>query len=120
MVVSFEKDNHTIWWGDAIDVMRTKIPDNSIDLIFADPPYNIGKDFNGRKDKWKSDEEYLQWCYQWLDLCIQKLKETGSLYVMAATQNIAFLDIYLRRKMHILSRIVWHYDSSTDPILHKR
>lgn len=112
MTQIYEKNGHTIYWGDALKVLSEKVQDNSIDLIFADPPYNIGKNFNGRKDKWNSDEEYLKWCYQWLDLCIRKLKDTGSLYVMAATQNMPYFDIYLRGKLHILSRIVWYYDSS--------
>lgn len=112
MMQVFEKDNHKIIWGDALEVLSVKIQDNSIDLIFADPPYNIGKKFNGRKDKWNSEKEYLEWCYRWLDLCIKKLKDTGSLYLMAATQNMPHLDIYLRGKLEILSRIVWYYDSS--------
>ncbi|MBI5304433.1 MAG: adenine-specific DNA-methyltransferase [Chloroflexi bacterium] len=108
----FEKSEHKIFWGDALEVLAREIEDNSIDLIFADPPYNIGKDFNGRKDKWKSDAEYLEWCYRWLDLCVSKLKATGSLYVMAATQNMPYFDIHLRSKLNIQSRIVWYYDSS--------
>jgi len=112
MTPVFENNGHKIIWGDAITVLSGEIQDNSIDLIFADPPYNIGKNFNGRKDKWNSDNEYLEWCYEWLDLCIRKLKNSGSMYIMAATQNISFLDIYLRDKLEILSRIVWYYDSS--------
>lgn len=108
----FERDSHKIILGDALKGLKDLIPDQSIDLIFADPPYNIGKDFNGRKDKWESDEAYLEWCYQWLDLCIQKLKPNGSFYVMASTQAMPFFDIYLRKKLEVLSRIVWYYDSS--------
>ncbi len=108
----FERDNHKIILGDALESLKALIPDQSIDLIFADPPYNIGKDFNGRKDKWESDEAYLDWCCQWLDLCIQKLKPKGSFYVMASTQAMPYFDIFLRKKLEILSRIVWHYDSS--------
>ena len=112
MVQIFKKNGHKIIWGDALEVVSKEIQDNSIDLIFADPPYNIGKDFNGRKDKWDSEKAYLEWCFQWLDLCIKKLKDTGSMYVMAATQNIPYIDVYLRGKLEILSRIVWYYDSS--------
>jgi len=108
----FRKDDHKIILGEAIEVLSEEIQDNSIDLIFADPPYNIGKNFNGTKDKWSSDEDYLRWCYQWLDLCIKKLKSNGSLYVMTSTQNMPYFDIYLRKSMTILSRIVWYYDSS--------
>ena len=108
----FEKDNHLIYQGDAIDIMSTQIPDNSVDLIFVDPPYNIGKNFNGFKDKWETDEAYLLWCYKWLDLCVNKLKSNGSFYVMTSTQFMPYFDIYLRKKLDILSRIIWSYDSS--------
>ncbi len=104
-------DNHKIIYADALEALKT-IKDGSIDLIFADPPYNIGKNFNGKIEKWKSEESYLEWCYEWLDLCIQKLKPSGSFYVMTATQFMPFFDIYLRNKMTILSRLVWSYDSS--------
>lgn len=108
----FENNGHAIIWGDAIEALTAEVPDGSVDLVFADPPYNIGKNFNGRKDRWPSDEAYLSWCYQWLELCISKLKPTGSLYVMTATQNMPFFDIFLRKHLTILSRIVWSYDSS--------
>ena len=103
---------HKIILGDVISVLDDCVKDGSIDLIFADPPYNIGKKFNGKQKKWDSDGEYIKWCYQWLDLCMRKLKVTGSIYIMAATQYMPYIDIYLRDKVTILSRIVWHYDSS--------
>lgn len=108
----FGNDKHKIILGDALEALRTEVADNSVDLIFADPPYNIGKSFNGHKEKWATEEDYLNWCYKWLDLCIQKLKPNGSFYVMTATQFMPFFDIYLRKKLDILSRLVWYYDSS--------
>jgi len=108
---TFEKDTDKVILGDAIEALST-IPNESVDLIFADPPYNIGKNFNGLKDKWESDEEYLKWCYQWLDLCVKKLKPNGSFYVMTSTQAMPYFDIFLRNKLAILSRIIWYYDSS--------
>lgn len=112
MMIKYKHENHVIYQGDAIQILRNEIPDMSIDLIFVDPPYNIGKDFNGLIDKWETDELYLEWCYEWLDLCLKKLTPSGSLYVMTSTQFIPFFDIYLRNKTNILSRIVWTYDSS--------
>ena len=86
--------------------------DNSVDLIFIDPPYNIGKKFDSSIDKWSSDDKYLTWCYKWIDECINKLKSSGSLYIMTSTQFMPYFDIYIRKKLTILSRIVWNYDSS--------
>jgi len=108
----FEKDGHRAIWGDCIEALSALIPDHSVDLVFADPPYNLGKVFNGKREKWESLEAYLQWCYRWMDLCVQKLKPTGSMYLMNSTQNMPYIDVHLRSKMTILSRIVWHYDSS--------
>lgn len=104
-------ENHKIIFADALIALKT-LQDNSIDLIFSDPPYNIGKNFNGKVEKWKTEESYLEWCYEWLDLCITKLKPNGSFYVMTATQFMPYFDIFLRKRLTILSRIVWSYDSS--------
>lgn len=104
-------EQHRIIHGDALQGLAM-LPDNSVDLIFADPPYNIGKNFSGNKDKWATENKYLNWCYKWLDLCIEKLRPNGSFYVMTATQFMPYFDIYLREKLDILSRLVWHYDSS--------
>lgn len=104
-------ESHKIIYGDALEALKL-LPDASVDLIFADPPYNIGKNFNGQMDRWATEDDYLNWCYIWLDLCIKKLKPFGSFYVMTATQFMPFFDIFLREKLTILSRIAWYYDSS--------
>lgn len=101
----------TIYHSDCFDALQ-EIENESVDLIFADPPYNIGKRFGTFKDSWRSDSDYAEWCYLWLDLCINKLSERGSLYVMTSTQAMPYLDLWLRDRLTILSRIVWHYDSS--------
>jgi len=109
----FSANGHTIYRGDAIDILNSDaIPDGSISLIFADPPYNIGKDFHGLKDKWPTEEAYLEWLVTWLDHCIRKLKPSGSLYLMCSTQCFAPIDLILRKRLTILSRIIWQYDSS--------
>ena len=89
-----------------------KIPDESIDLIFADPPYNIGKDFGNNKDKWQSTEDYIKWCKTWIDECFRILKNNGTFYFMTATQHMPYLDVYVSEKYNVLSRIIWSYDSS--------
>jgi len=107
-----EKNGHKIFLGDSLNILKNNIEDSSIDLIFVDPPYNIGKIFGKNKEKWATEESYLKWCYEWIDLCIQKLKPSGSIYIMGATQFMPHIDIYLNSRLHILSRIMWHYDSS--------
>lgn len=124
----FEKNGHKIILGEAVDTLHT-IKDKSADLIFVDPPYNIGKKFVDLPEHWESDGSYLKWCYKWLELCVKKLKDSGTMYVMTATQNMPYFDLFLREKVTILSRIIWYYDSSSvqarkyfgslyEPILH--
>ena len=110
--MQFYSEYHKIIHGDSLEVLTNNVADNSVDLIFIDPPYNIGKNFNGFKDKWTTDEDYLNWCYQWLELCINKLKSNGSMYVMTSTQFMPYFDIFIQKRMSILSRLIWYYDSS--------
>ncbi|MBD2293511.1 adenine-specific DNA-methyltransferase [Anabaena sphaerica FACHB-251] len=112
MIERYENKQHTIFHGDAISILSNHIASESVDLIFIDPPYNIGKKFGNFHDKWESEEQYINWSYQWLDECIRIVKPNGTIYVMTSTQAMPYFDIYLRKKLTILSRIIWHYDSS--------
>ncbi|WP_342597771.1 adenine-specific DNA-methyltransferase [Cyanobacterium aponinum UTEX 3222] len=112
LISIFQNEKTRIILGDAITVLNEYIENESIDLIFVDPPYNIGKKFANFQDKWEDEENYILWCYQWLDLCVNKLKKNGAIYVMSSTQTMPYFDLYLRKKLTILSRIVWYYDSS--------
>lgn len=47
--------------GDSLEILK-HIKSNSINLIFADAPYNIGKDFGNNKDKWSDVNLYIEWC----------------------------------------------------------
>ena len=59
----YGNQNTTIYHGDSLGIL-SQLKDESVDLIFADPPYNIGKRFGEFKDVWSSDEEYVAWCYK--------------------------------------------------------
>ena len=97
--------------SDIMDGIK-KIKDKSIDCLFIDPQYNLGKKYKETSDFWEEDNDYLNWCYSWLEEALKKLKDNGSLYFMCSTQYYAYFDIFLRDKMTILSRIIWEYDSS--------
>lgn len=107
---TFEHLGHAVIHADALEALRTLAP-GSVDLIFADPPYNIGKDFDGVGDR-REEGAYLDWCRAWIDECCRVLAPHGSFYLMGATQMMPHLDLYCRQRFAILSRIVWVYDSS--------
>lgn len=108
---SMYNNNSLVILGNCLDNLK-KIDNNSINLIFADPPYNIGKDFGNNKDKWNSTSEYINWCKLWIDECFRVLKDNGTFYFMTATQYMSYLDVYVSEKYNVLSRIIWSYDSS--------
>lgn len=106
-----ENQENTLVLGECLDILKD-IKSETIDLIFVDPPYNLGKDFGNNKDKWSSAEEYVEWCKKWIDECFRVLKNEGTIYLMTATQFMPYLDIYVSEKYNVLSRIIWSYDSS--------
>ncbi|MGI6524822.1 MAG: adenine-specific DNA-methyltransferase [Bdellovibrionota bacterium] len=97
--------------GDSLQVLKY-IKDKTINLIFADAPYGIGKDFGNDSDKWENVDAYISWCKLWIDECMRVLTDDGTMYFMTATQHMPFLDVYVSEKYNVLCRIVWAYDSS--------
>lgn len=104
-------DDAVVILGDCIGVL-SKMREKSIDMIFADPPYNLGKDFGNDSDSWSDRKRYLEWCYKWIDECFRVLKDNGTFYVMNSTQNIPYISVYLQENYYVINHIVWTYDSS--------
>jgi len=106
-----ENDMSCVILGDSLDILK-KMKKNSVDLIFADPPYGIGKDFGGKRDWFENIEKYFDWCKIWIDECMRILKPSGTMYFMSSTQYMPILDRYIDQNYYIINRIVWVYDSS--------
>lgn len=100
--------NALIIYADALISLK-KLKSNSVDLIFADPPYNIGKKLLEKK---MTKYEYLEWSKMWIDECMRILKTSGTFYYMTATQFMPYIDSYVDEKYYVRQRIIWHYDSS--------
>lgn len=83
-----------------------KIPDNSLDLIVADPPYCLGKDYENDSDKLDS-KKYLEWTYEWINMVIPKLKVTGSFYIFLSWQYSPEIFSYIKKKMTMVNEIIW-------------
>lgn len=97
--------------GNSIEVLK-QMKEKKVNLIFADAPYGIGKDFGNDSDKWENTNAYVNWCKLWIDECMRVLADDGTMYLMTATQHMPYLDIYVSEKYNVLCRIVWTYDSS--------
>ena len=83
-----------------------RIPNDSLDLVIADPPYCLGKDYENNSDKLNS-KEYLEWTYKWINLVIPKLKDTGSLYIFLSWQYSPEIFSYIKTKMPMINEIIW-------------
>jgi site-specific DNA-methyltransferase (adenine-specific) len=84
----------------------SKLADNSIDLIIADPPYGLGKDYGNDSDK-RNAKELIEWTQQWLLLSIPKLKENGSLYIFATWQYSPEIFCFLKQHLLMINEIIW-------------
>ena len=82
------------------------IPDDALDLIVADPPYCLGKDYGNNSDK-LSSEEYLKWMQRWIDVVIPKLKDTGSFYIFLTWRYSPEIFSYLKSKLIMINEIIW-------------
>jgi len=88
---------NTIIQGDLFQVLP-KI-NKKFDLIFCDPPFNLGKNYKSKINDTKSEEEYLKWTYKWLDLMIEKLADGGSLFVYNIPKWNIYISHYLMGKL---------------------
>jgi site-specific DNA-methyltransferase (adenine-specific) len=80
MIPVLETPLGRLYEADCTEVMRTLAPD-SVDLAFADPPFNLGKTYRSKIDDAKASHDYLNWCRGWLDEMIRVLKPGGALFL---------------------------------------
>ena len=90
-----------------------EIPDQTIDIIIADPPYNIGKNFGNNTSK-MTMPDYLDWCQKWITECIRVLKPKGTFYIYGFSENLAFIRTIIKINVRW---IIWHYTNKTTPTL---
>ena len=83
------------------------LPKESVDLIIADPPYNLTKSFNGKKFAKKSPAEYKEYTRAWLSLTYEILKPSGSIYVCCDWETSLVIGNVLRDFFKIKNRITW-------------
>ena len=83
------------------------LPENSVDLLIADPPYNLAKDFHGNKFRKTSDEAYEDYTEEWIRLVRPLLKENGSIYVCCDWQSSGAVERVLKKYFTVRNRITW-------------
>ena len=69
-----------LYQGDCIPWLRS-LPDQSIEMVFADPPFNLDKDYGEGVSDRLPDEDHLAWCSQWMEECVRVLKPGGTFFL---------------------------------------
>ena len=83
------------------------LPEKSVDLIIADPPYNLTKSFNGTTFAKKSTKAYEEYTREWLNAVKPLLKENGSIYVCCDWESSLIIGNVLSDYFHVRNRITW-------------
>src|SRR5579875_1996390 len=100
---------NTLVCGDAIETMR-KIEMATVDLVIADPPYNLGKDYGASRDQ-KDWLSYHAFTKEWLTETVRILKPSGSIYAFMGVRFIARLFLLMEEHcgLNFNGWITWHY-----------
>ena len=107
-----EKYINRIIQGDCLETFKN-IPDNSVDIAFADPPFNLKKNYRSYKDKLEF-QEYLNWCEKWIFEMVRVTKPTGSIFIHNIPKWLTFYTPFLNKFAHFKHWISW--DAPTAPM----
>jgi DNA modification methylase len=103
-----KKYENQIIAGDCVEILN-EVKEPFADLIFADPPFNIGRKYDSYNDKQKK-QHYIDWTKQWMAACVNVLKPTGSFYIAIGDDYAANVKI-IADELGLFCRnwIIWHY-----------
>ena len=95
---------------DCVEYMRT-LPDECVDLIIADVPYNIGKDYGNNSDK-VNHNDYIRNIHLWIKEFNRVLKNNGTIFIYTGKQYYPYYYLEIEKTFTIQNQIIWNYDSS--------
>ena len=108
--LQYAHPNGMLYQGDAFDWL-SGLKDETVDLIFADPPYNIKR---AEWDNFESQENYIKWSMKWIIQAARVLKSTGSMYVCGFSETLADLKHPAMCYFQSCRWIVWHYKNKAN------
>ncbi len=91
--------------GDCLELFQ-QIPDNSIDMTFADPPFNLKKKYSSYQDSLEF-QTYINWCKQWIDEMVRVTKPTGSIFLHNIPKWLTYYAAHLNQTAHFKHWISW-------------
>jgi site-specific DNA-methyltransferase (adenine-specific) len=106
----YSHPNGEIWTGDVLEWLRS-LEASSVDLIFADPPYNIKK---AEWDEFESQEQYVSWSLKWIGEAARILKPIGTLYICGFSEILADIKLPASKFFKGCRWLVWHYKNKAN------
>jgi DNA modification methylase len=113
-----------LYKGDCLKIMRT-FPSESVDMIFADPPFNVGKRYGGKSNTDRRPD-YYEWCASWIAEGFRLLKPTGTFYLMTIPRHVFRIGREMEKHGVFINKVEWRnvsafhnkrgFWSSTQPI----
>ncbi|MCR4589612.1 MAG: site-specific DNA-methyltransferase [Lachnospiraceae bacterium] len=105
-ICTLKKAENRVIRGDSLKICEL-LPENCVDLMIADPPYNLEKDFNGKRYHEISREKYRSYTEEWLRKTLPLLKSTASVYVCCDWRSSLVIGDVLCDYLKIRNRITW-------------
>ncbi|MCU0705783.1 MAG: site-specific DNA-methyltransferase [Fimbriiglobus sp.] len=97
-----------VWTGDCLQLLE-QVPTGSVDLAFADPPFNIGYEYDQYQDR-RTKDDYLAWAEKWLAAVKRTLKPTGAIFVAIGDEYVAEHKVRMDALgLTLRNWVVWHY-----------
>ncbi len=106
----FDRPNGKLFKGDAVDWL-TSLESQSVDLIFADPPYNLKK---AEWDNFETQEDYIAWSMHWIEQAERVLRADGTLYICGFSEILADIKHPAMTLFKSCRWIVWHYKNKAN------
>lgn len=102
---SFAQPGGYLFQGDSLCWLRS-LPDGCVDMVFADPPYGIGK---ASWDVFPDEDAYLAWCDRWAAEVARVLSPVGTCYICGFSEILADVKFAVHRHFKACRWLVWHY-----------
>jgi site-specific DNA-methyltransferase (adenine-specific) len=88
----------SLFAADCMDVLPL-LRDRVFDCVFADPPFNLGKEYGGNSNDSLRDDEYVAWCRRWIAECVRVLKPGGAIFLYNLPKWNTILGAYLSQEL---------------------
>lgn len=106
----YEHRNGLLYEGDSIEWLKS-LREQSVDLIFADPPYNLNK---AEWDNFESQKKYIEWSLEWIESAARVLKTNGSMYVCGFSEILADIKHPASKFFKSCRWLIWHYKNKAN------